>query len=289
MKAEIQHFNSREAAKILGVNVSTIKRWTEERKLECIKTAGGHRKFLMQHLSDFLEKNKKKVSKANLFPLEGQKDLEIGYYIVKGDFPYLINYVREQALVCNRDRVQQVFSGLYLGQYPLHEIYDNLVTPILYEIGELWTQNKISVVEEHFASQTLRDCLIRLQGIIRVPQNPIGKALCLNFATELHDIALKMVDHVLESRGYKVLFSGQMTPTINFEKVYKAFKPDRVYVASTVVSDPEIVQEEFDRICEASKEFGVKVFIGGQGFEYLDSSNPIIERRLYTFEDIANS
>jgi len=289
MKAEIQHFNSREAAKILGVNVSTIKRWTEERKLQCIKTAGGHRKFLMEHLSEFLEKNKKKVSRANLFPLEGRKDLEIGYYIVKGDFDYLTEYVREQALRCNRDRVQQVFSGLYLGQYPLHQIYDKLVTPILYEIGELWTQNKISVVEEHFASQTLRDCIIRLQGIIRVPPKQIGNVLCLNFVTELHDIALKMVDHVLDARGFKVMFSGQMTPSLEFESVYRSFRPDRVYVASTVISDPEIVQEELDRICEVSKEFDVKVFIGGRGFDMLNTENPVIEKRLYTFEDIEYS
>ena len=41
MSTEVQFFNSLEAAKILGVNVSSIKRWTEEGKLECVKTAGG--------------------------------------------------------------------------------------------------------------------------------------------------------------------------------------------------------------------------------------------------------
>ncbi|MCB0298451.1 MAG: helix-turn-helix domain-containing protein, partial [Calditrichaeota bacterium] len=50
IKENIQHFNSQEAAKILGVNVSTIKRWTDEGKLQCIKSVGGHRKFLMDHL-----------------------------------------------------------------------------------------------------------------------------------------------------------------------------------------------------------------------------------------------
>ena len=38
MKEEIQYFNSHDAAKILGVNVSTVKRWTDEGKLECIKS-----------------------------------------------------------------------------------------------------------------------------------------------------------------------------------------------------------------------------------------------------------
>ena len=56
----IRHFNSIEVARILGVNVSTVKRWTEEGKLECIKTAGGHRKFLMAHLGDYVKNYKSK-------------------------------------------------------------------------------------------------------------------------------------------------------------------------------------------------------------------------------------
>ncbi len=76
MKGEIQYYNSDEAAKILGVNVSTIKRWTEEGRLSCIKTAGGHRKFLMEHLAAFLETNKKKTEKLNCSPLNQQPIFE---------------------------------------------------------------------------------------------------------------------------------------------------------------------------------------------------------------------
>ena len=45
LNQEVQYYNSQEVAKILGVNVSTIKRWTDEGKLTCIKTAGGHRPY----------------------------------------------------------------------------------------------------------------------------------------------------------------------------------------------------------------------------------------------------
>ena len=63
MESNVNYLNSEEAAKVLGVNVSSIKRWTDEGKLECIRTVGGHRKFLMNHLANFAEKNKKKSSK----------------------------------------------------------------------------------------------------------------------------------------------------------------------------------------------------------------------------------
>ena len=37
-------YNSNQVAELIGVNVSTIKRWTDTGKLNCIKSAGGHQK-----------------------------------------------------------------------------------------------------------------------------------------------------------------------------------------------------------------------------------------------------
>ena len=34
MTKDIEYYNSQEAARILGVNVSTIKRWTDDGQLE---------------------------------------------------------------------------------------------------------------------------------------------------------------------------------------------------------------------------------------------------------------
>ena len=286
MSKEIQYFNSVEAAKILGVNVSTIKRWTDDGKLECIRTTGGHRKFIMSHLSKFLDENRKKTSKINLFPLENKTDLDISNHILKGNFSYLIEYLQKQAFNCNRDRVQKVFNGLYLAQYPLHVIYDQIITPILRNIGQLWMDGKIDVIQEHLATSTLRDAINRLQGIISLPKVMKGRALCLNLSNELHDIALKMVDHILEIRGFKVLFSGQNTPMINFEKILKSFKPDRIYISSSYVEDTNTAQKEFDYLCDCSSEIGIEVFIGGAGFDLLNYKHPAVIQRILTFEEV---
>ena len=288
MEAGVQYFNSQEAAKILGVNVSTIKRWTDEGKLGCIKTAGGHRKFLMEHLATFLETNKKKTEKVNLFPIETETDLRISNHILKGDFNYLTQYVLNQALSSNIERVQQVLNGLYLGQYHLYQIYDKLVAPVLHEIGKLWYDDKISVAEEHISSQLLLDAIIRLQGIIRLPRKKVGKALCMNFSNEFHSMALKMVEHILELKGYKVYYSGQNTPLMKLENVFKNFHPNRVYVSGTIVDDPDMLQQEFDEICRLSSEFDAKVFVGGRAFDTVKIDRPAVVRRLMSFEDVNN-
>jgi excisionase family DNA binding protein len=288
MEAGVQYFNSEEAARILGVNVSTIKRWTDEGKLECIKTAGGHRKFLMEHLASFLEQNKKKTEKVNLFPIESETDLRISSHILKGDFVYLNNYLISQALSANVDRVQQVLNGLYLAQYHLPQIYDRLVTPVLHEIGQMWADGKLSIVEEHIASQTIRDAIIRLQGIIRIPRKKTGKVLCINFVNEWHSMALKMVEHILELKGFRVYFSGQNTPLIHIERFFEKYKPDRIYVSGTMVENQPALQKEFDELCVLAEKYVSRIYVGGKAFDQLKIDHPAVVRRLVSFEDVDN-
>jgi excisionase family DNA binding protein len=286
MNPDFQYFNSDEAAKILNVNVSSIKRWTEEGELECVKTVGGHRKFLIQHLAKFLERHQTKISKANIFPVENETDLEISLHTLRGDYQFLVNYVYEQARLCSRTQVQRVFNGLYLGQTPLYAIYDKLVTPVLYQVGNQWEKGELTIIEEHLTTQTIRDCLIRLQGVLQLPTQKIGKALCLMMSTELHDIALKMVDHILEIRGYQTYYSGQLTPSIKIEKVFETFRPDRVYISSTAVPDLNIAQAEFDKICYVSAAYKATVIVGGRGFDMIEYQHPAVSRRIFTFEEV---
>lgn len=282
----MQYFNSIEVAKLLGVNVSSVKRWTDDGKLTCVKTAGGHRKFMLNHIADFLEKNKKKTSKANLFPIEDSEDIQVSYFIMKNDYTFLRDYLYKQAIACRRDKVQQVFNGLYLGQNALHTIYDHLITPVLHRIGSNWEQGKISVTEEHFSTQTIRDAITRLQGIINIPKKKIGKAICMNLSSELHDIALKMVDYILEEQGYHVYYSGQLTPYLEIEKSFETIHPDRLYISSTIVLDRKSLQDEFDQITELAKNFNTNIYVGGKGFNLLEIPGNDYIFKLASFEEV---
>jgi excisionase family DNA binding protein len=282
----ISYLNSEEAAKVLGVNVSTIKRWTDAGKLQCIQTSGGHRKFLMSHLSEFLERNKKKASKVNVFPIENKSDLDISYYILKGNYKNLINHMYKRSIAGDRNAVQKVLNGLYLGQYELYNIYDELITPVLHRIGSQWQKNQISVIEEHIASQTIRDALIRLQGIIHLPRNKNVPVICLNLTREFHDIALKMVQHILEVRGFQTFFSGQITPLLDIEQTFDKIKPRRLYISSTIVTNLEEFERDAHKIFDICSHYGTDAYIGGQGWDALEIKHPALKQRLYTFEEV---
>jgi len=289
MEISSKVLNSEEAARILGVNVSSVKRWTDEGKLECIRTIGGHRKFQMQHLTSFVQRNKKHMSKINIFTIENAEDLEINYYIVKGDFEYLTAYLIEKAIFGKRDEVQNVLTGLHLSQYPLYQIYDRLVTPVLHQIGFRWTEHDLTITEEHIASQIIRDGIIRLQGIVRVPREKIGQALCLNLSSELHDIALKMVQNILELRGFQTYFTGQKTPYLDLEQILLKIRPDRLYISSTYNEDERLAQLEIEKIFELCVKAKTEVFIGGRAFDHIKFDSQTMPVRLLTFKDVYES
>jgi excisionase family DNA binding protein len=288
MESKTKVLNSEEAARILGVNVSSIKRWTDEGKLECIRSLGGHRKFQMDQLADFVNKNKRIASKINVFSIETAAEVDINYHILKGDFNYLRSFLLKKSVQARREEVQNVLRGLYLGQYPLYIIYDRLITPLLHEIGSRWIKNKLSIVEEHIASQIIRDALIRLQGIIRLPGRISGTAVLLNLSAELHDIALKMVQNILETRGFKTFFSGQQTPFLKIEQLLKKIKADRMYISSTFIEDISATQQELNGLFDLCGQLNIAVYVGGSGFDQLSIAHPAVVKRLYNFEEVNN-
>ena len=118
----MKYLTSKEVAILMGVNVSTIKRWTDDGKLPCYQTPGGHRKFILSHINEFLAKNKKKAKKVNVVELEGIKDRKLIQNIDHGEYKKLIPVFLEQALNADGDRLKATLTGLYMKQYFLHEI-----------------------------------------------------------------------------------------------------------------------------------------------------------------------
>ncbi len=241
----------------------------------------------MNHLTEFIKNNQSQTQKINLFQIEGPDDVEIATFILKYEFEPLVNFVERFAFDSDRKQVQKILIGLYLSQVPLYEIFDEVLTPVLHRIGEKWQNGEIQVLDEHLATDTLRDSLSRLQGVVRVPLPTRGKALCLMLPNEMHDIALKMTDYILEERGFEVYFGGAIPiPNFRLETIFSRIQPDRVYFSSTFVTNVSEGQGYLDEALQLCRELRAAAFVGGQGFSRLDFKHPSVVRRLQTFREL---
>ena len=84
----MKYLNSKEVSEILGVNISTLKRWTDSGKLDCVKTAGGHRKFTLQHVRNYYKSNGDGF-KSNILAFENKKHKTLYDLINKQDYKSL--------------------------------------------------------------------------------------------------------------------------------------------------------------------------------------------------------
>jgi excisionase family DNA binding protein len=48
-------YTTDDLSKMFRVGKSTIKRWTDEGKLKCFRTPGGHRKFKATYIEEFIQ------------------------------------------------------------------------------------------------------------------------------------------------------------------------------------------------------------------------------------------
>jgi len=45
MGKEKRHYTSKELGYLLGVRSGTVAKWTNDKKIKCVKTPGGHRRY----------------------------------------------------------------------------------------------------------------------------------------------------------------------------------------------------------------------------------------------------
>ena len=106
----------------------------------------------------------------------------------------------------------------------------DVLLPYLYDLGERWRREEITIAQEHFASNVIRG---RLAGLARgwgTGRGPRAVIACPS--GELHDLPLMMFGIVLSRRGWRVDYLGASTPVEELVRVAGQVHPDLVVVAA---------------------------------------------------------
>jgi methanogenic corrinoid protein MtbC1 len=134
------------------------------------------------------------------------------------------------------DRVEQVFAGL--------------VQPAMNRVGFLWQKNRISVADEHAATEIGRYVLVRL--IDDMPrQEHLGiKALVACVPGEEHDIGAQIAGGYLESKGWDVIYVGRSAPADEITKLLDTYRPRVAVFSLNMIARLPAARELFKTIRE---------------------------------------
>lgn len=235
--------SSADAGALLGVSVSTIKRWVDEGQLAAERTAGGHRRIRREAL----EALRQRMSA----PVDGGAGARLVDLLLENG---PAQRIESRLLAMRADAGSAVAFAC-------------AVAPALEELGRRWQTGRISIVEEHLASERLARALARL-----VEWTPLAegapRALLAVVPGDEHTLGLSLLEVVLRDAGWETLWAGRGAPTADVVRTIED-PAQRIWLvalsASIVSRDPRRLAREENSIGRACARARAMLVIGGAG------------------------
>ena len=285
----MKYLNSKEVASVMGVNVSTIKRWTDSGKLDCYQTIGGHRKFLLSHLKNFLKEKINQKLKVNIIQYLNKGDKELVQRIDRIDYKYLRDYLFQLGLQQGVDSIHDVINSLLIKGEPQYRIYDELILNVLNRIGDLWSNNKLSIADEHTMTETIRNVMYRIHSEISKNNVKIPKkVICMTLTNDEHEIPLVMIQSILDEINIPSTNLGPNLPVPEIESKIQAVNPTHLIISSNYVLDTDTFNSEISQLIQFCHKKDIEILIGGSGNHLLIEENRSTTIELKNMADLFN-
>lgn len=139
-----------------------------------------------------------------------------------------------------------------------------VIQPAQYEIGRLWQENLISVVQEHVATGISQLALAQLYPHLRRAPRTGSLALVACVEGEQHDMGARVAADHLEMRGYDVRYLGASVPTYSLVDEIRKQRPQLVAISATMPQHLVAVRDAVSAVCEAAPN--VPIAVGGRAF-----------------------
>tara|TARA_B110000014_G_scaffold151188_1_gene105553 strand:+ start:333 stop:1214 length:882 start_codon:yes stop_codon:yes gene_type:complete len=285
----MKYLNSKEVASIMGVNVSTIKRWTDSGKLDCYQTVGGHRKFLLSHLKNFLKEKINQKLKVNIIQYLNKGEKELVQRIDRIDYKYLRDYLFQLSLQQSVDSIHDVINSLLIKGEPQYRIYDELILNVLNRIGDLWSNNKLSIADEHTMTETIRNVMYRIHSEISKNNVKIPKkVICMTLTNDEHEIPLVMIQSILDEINIPSTNLGPNIPVPEIESKIQVVNPTHLIISSNYVLDTDTFNSEISQLLQICHKNDIEILIGGSGNHLLIEENRFTTIELKNMADLFN-
>lgn len=144
------------------------------------------------------------------------------------------------------------------------EIDEKLIAPAMWLVGELWEQGRISVADEHIATEiTVR--VLALQGeAARVARSRRERRVMLAApAGERHVVALRMVANLLHGAGYGIVMLGHDVPPGALAGALRRHRADVICMSATMPGRTDQVLSAIDEVRQQHPAAGF--VLGGRG------------------------
>jgi|SRR5450755_684302 DNA-binding transcriptional MerR regulator len=131
------------------------------------------------------------------------------------------------------EQTATTLMGSVLTMYPVEQVCLELITPTMWQIGQLWAEGQITISVEHFASNFFHALLANLfHGTPCSHEGPPTIVCCA--PGEQHELAALMLSLFLRRYGMRIAYLGQSIETSGLLNTIKVLSPPLVCVSLTM-------------------------------------------------------
>ena len=229
--------STNEAAAMLNVGASTVKRWADEGRLQCVKTAGGHRRFRLSVVAEMLSDSVPGATEMSasqvLDDVDGHATLALLYQM--------------------------------RSRYGAWWVVAEQVASFLHRVGEDWASGTISIAEEHTISERL---LRAIAAACQAVPTSSSSRTCLFVMVEGddHTLGLRLAELVAHEAGWRSRWVGRKTPLTELPDILASQTIQAVAASASSFSSDEALLSRQARSLEAMcQEANLPLALGGDG------------------------
>lgn len=144
------------------------------------------------------------------------------------------------------------------------ELYQRVIAPAMYEIGNLWERGAITVADEHLATALTHRVLAALRPPLQgeAGETARGRVMLAAVEGEQHALGLRMAADVLEEAGFRILYLGADLPTEALLKAISSLSPDLLALGVTMRELAPRLHEVARAVRRAHPD--LELLVGGQ-------------------------
>ena len=252
----------RTVSRVTGVNSVTLRAW--ERRYGLItphRTEKGHRLYTEQDI-DLINRIVDLVNRG--IPISQVEQRLHERAAAEGDKALNDSWrvTRERMLAAIARFDEATLDAAYneaLSLYPVDVVTEQLINPLLRELGERWRQQPGGIAEEHFFGTYMRNKLgARLHHLAARHKRPRLLAACL--PGEHHEIGLLLFCLAASTHGMGFVILGADMPLDDLREALPRSQCDAVLLSGSVTVDESSLGRQLRQLVDSAE---CPVFVGG--------------------------
>lgn len=162
---------------------------------------------------------------------------------------------RHAAMACVHEAMA---AGASLAQASVQ-----IIQPAMYEVGNLWQKNRVTVSQEHLASAISQNVLVSAYLKATFLPSTGKSALFACVEGNHHALGLRMLSDVFETQGWDAAYLGSDVPTQDLVRDVDARRPQLLALSASLPQHLNTARQTIDTLRGELGQACPEVWIGG--------------------------